>query len=67
MRVDERLKLFLWRVCGDMLRTGNNISQVLGVEDKSFCLRHEVQKTSFHLFVECNVASRIWYDPMSGL
>ncbi|KAF4361342.1 hypothetical protein G4B88_005132 [Cannabis sativa] len=58
-KVHPRLSLLLWRVCSNVLPTGDKFSSL----DANSCpLCHNVPESPLHLFTKCSLALALWFS-----
>uniref|UniRef100_A0A803Q2T5 Reverse transcriptase domain-containing protein n=1 Tax=Cannabis sativa TaxID=3483 RepID=A0A803Q2T5_CANSA len=58
-KVHPRLSLLLWRVCSNVLPTGDKFPSV----EVNFCpLCHTAPESPLHLFTKCSIALALWFS-----
>ncbi|XP_060965474.1 uncharacterized protein LOC133034409 [Cannabis sativa] len=58
-KIHPRLSLLLWRVCSNVLPTGDKFPSV----EVNFCpLCHTAPESSLHLFTKCSIALALWFS-----
>uniref|UniRef100_A0A803PEY3 Reverse transcriptase zinc-binding domain-containing protein n=1 Tax=Cannabis sativa TaxID=3483 RepID=A0A803PEY3_CANSA len=58
-KIHPRLSLLLWRVCSNVLPTGDKFPSV----EVNFCpLCHTAPESPLHLFTKCSIALALWFS-----
>ena len=65
--MSERLKMLVWRIDADVLPTRCRLARVLEVADHTCLMCNEGPESTFHIFVECDVVNRVWFQSEWGL
>ncbi|KAB1200389.1 hypothetical protein CJ030_MR0G007455 [Morella rubra] len=66
-KIQDRLKLMLWKVGAGALKTRGGLGRILQCEESEefLCpLRRNVVEDSIHLLVHCDVAGQAWRESM---
>ena len=59
-RVPNKVKLFSWRACQNILPTRDNLVRRRVVEDASCCFCHRATETILHVLWECGATQDVW-------
>ncbi|KAF4363009.1 hypothetical protein F8388_020525 [Cannabis sativa] len=60
LKITERLKMFLWKLCKDILPFGSRLSRIFG-NNNSCVICGEVDDSAQHLFWKCPLAKAVWF------
>ena len=67
MKLQERVKILIWRIGNDILPTKGNLATRLGQNDTSYPLCYEEIENNPRLFFYCTVAKAVWFGCNWGL
>lgn len=67
LKAPGRLKMFLWRLCSNILPTKENSSKHFIISESSCNLYKNASKSARHLFLFCPVAKALWFAVYWGL
>lgn len=60
LHIPNKLKIFGWRVCHDILPTHENLGQKTIIEDRTCQLCTRGDESALHVLWECSVAQDVW-------
>nr|POE54017.1 lectin 1 [Quercus suber] len=60
LRVPNKIKLFLWRVCSNALPTKENLKRRKILDDAKCCACLSAQESTFHAIWSCEMLLQIW-------
>ena len=66
-RVSNKIKIFAWRVCHDILPTGENLARRKITDDNRCGLCKQGAESVLHCLWECGVAQDIWASSNIGM
>ena len=66
MKAPEKTKMFLWRMCVNVLPTRENIKMRMSLNDDSCLLCSEFPEDLIHLFLKCHIAKALWFTAVWG-
>ena len=67
LHIPNKLKIFGWRVCHDILPTRENLVRKTIIEDRTYQLCTRGDETALHALWECSVAQDVWAGSIKKL
>ena len=66
-RLPNKIKIFAWRVCQDILPTSENLARRKIIDDNTCGLCRQGAESVLHILWECGVAQDVWASSNIGL
>ena len=66
LKTPEKTKMFLWRMCVNVLPTRENIKRRMSLNDDSCLLCSDFPEDPVHLFLKCHIAKALWFAVVWG-
>ncbi|KAF4368491.1 hypothetical protein F8388_018615 [Cannabis sativa] len=60
LQITERLKMFLWKLCRDIIPFGNRLQRIFGNSTRCV-ICGEAEDSALHLFFKCPLAKAVWF------
>uniref|UniRef100_A0A803QC15 Reverse transcriptase zinc-binding domain-containing protein n=1 Tax=Cannabis sativa TaxID=3483 RepID=A0A803QC15_CANSA len=60
LQITERLKMFLWKLCRDIIPFGNRLQRIFG-NDTRCVICGDADDSAQHLFFKCPLAKAVWF------
>ncbi|XP_060974630.1 uncharacterized protein LOC133039721 [Cannabis sativa] len=60
LQLNERLKMFLWKLCRDIIPFGNRLQRIFG-NSTTCVICGAAEDSALHLFFKCPLAKAVWF------
>ncbi|XP_062079258.1 germacrene-A synthase-like [Humulus lupulus] len=67
VKIHSRHKILWWQICNDALSTKDKLFQITISEDPNCVICNTERGSTFHLFWQCQIVSRLWFGTMGGI
>ncbi|XP_075665170.1 uncharacterized protein LOC142634796 [Castanea sativa] len=67
LRIPNKIKVFGWRACHDILPTKRNLKKKRILSDESCLFCSRFQESTIHILWECTAAQDVWHGSARGL